>query len=527
MNGKLAMVVFALCGVIVPSASSQPHDFSVCLLREDTLAILPARYDRRTGDTIVQGQTLERWERLESYAARSQWYQSNEELSMFGRKYRKVGFPGVVQADQLYSLTSYRAIPVFGTPLEENSIPNQLFVPIRAGCQFQLYAPVEPPLSAPALAARLDVAFVSASMEFDVPSELLSAIGFVETQWQPVWGDSTDETPLPAFGYMGLAGIQLERGAGLANVSVDLAKTNMRENIRAAAALLDHYADSLQIQRSELDAWRPVVAVFSMIEDKDLQDRYVDESVYGTLRNGAFLFGAGEDSVMFLPPVIPSEIVEEVDTLSPNFLPEGTDEALVFTDPDHPGSRWLASEFYGARPAPPPGAVAIVVIHTCGGDYVGCIEELRRSSRRVSAHYLVKEDGREVTQLVLERNRANHTRASYRCSYNGNYMCSHNGMSTNDFSIGIEHAGHASQARFSPQQIETSAILACAIARRNGFSSIEHVRFVGHGQLQEDREDPGRAWPWDRYVARVAQLCGAPHPQPGPARILARDRTRP
>lgn len=322
---------------------------------------------------------------------------------------------------------------------------------------------------------------------------------------------------------MGLSGLQLRRGAGLANVPISAAKTSMRDNIRAAAALLDYYADSLDIAREDLAAWRPVVATFSMIEDKVLQGRYVDESVYGALRNGAYLFGAFEDSVMFLPPAPQDE--EATPASEPSV--DTTGISVMITDPEHPGSRWVSAEFYGNRPAPPPGTVAIVVIHTCGDDYIGCLGELRGSPRHVSAHYLISENGSQITQLVLERNRAHHTRAAYRCSYNGNFLCSHNGLGTNDFAIGIEHAGHASQSRFSSQQIETSARLACGIAKRHGFSSIEHVRFVGHGQLQEDREDPGFAWPWERYITRIAELCGSPRPQPVPTRLLARDRRRP
>ena len=77
----------------------------------------------------------------------------------------------------------------------------------------------------------------------------------------------------------------------------------------------------------------------------------------------------------------------------------------------------------------------------CEGTYAGCWGWLRTAPPGVSAHYVVNESGSEITQLVRESNRAWHVAATYECANAGNAQCNKNGVSTNNFSVGIEHAG--------------------------------------------------------------------------------------
>ena len=88
----------------------------------------------------------------------------------------------------------------------------------------------------------------------------------------------------------------------------------------------------------------------------------------------------------------------------------------------------------------------MVIIHTCEGAYSGCWGWLANSASGVSAHYVVKEDGREISQLVREANRAWHIAATYECSLNGSMECGARATRSNNFTVGIEHAGFASQA---------------------------------------------------------------------------------
>src|SRR4029079_2996725 len=104
--------------------------------------------------------------------------------------------------------------------------------------------------------------------------------------------------------------------------------------------------------------------------------------------------------------------------------------------------------------------------------------------------------------------RAWHVAASYHCAYAGNAQCNKEGVSTNNFSVGIEHAGYASQSSWSNGIIESSAKLTCDITKRHGIVR-DRNHIVSHGQLQPyNRTDPGPHWPWAHYIDRVRGICG-------------------
>jgi hypothetical protein len=174
----------------------------------------------------------------------------------------------------------------------------------------------------------------------------------------------------------------------------------------------------------------------------------------------------------------------------------------------------------------------MVIIHTCEGGYSGCWGWLANSKAPASAHYVVKEDGKEITQLVTEANRAWHVSASYDCKLNGSTDCGRQGQSVNNFSIGVEHAGYGSQSSWPAGQIEASAALVCDMTKAHAIAR-DRFHIVGHGQLQPyNRTDPGPNWPWASYIARINTLCGgaaapapaqAPAPSPAPAGGLVID----
>jgi N-acetyl-anhydromuramyl-L-alanine amidase AmpD len=169
---------------------------------------------------------------------------------------------------------------------------------------------------------------------------------------------------------------------------------------------------------------------------------------------------------------------------------------------------WRASSNFDARNADSTGVTHLVIIHTCEGNYAGCWGWLVNPVSRVSAHYVVNEEGNEISQLVREPDRAWHIAALYDCVLNRRHDCWLNGVQSNHFTVGIEHAGFASQEGFPESQIDASAALVCDITRDHGIPrDWQHV--VGHGQLQPvDRTDPGPNWPWIAYLHRVQRHCG-------------------
>jgi hypothetical protein len=255
------------------------------------------------------------------------------------------------------------------------------------------------------------------------------------------------------------------------------------------------------IDTTDIAAWAPIVGRYSGIQgDDEAIAEYVHYEVYEALNSGFDLEGY-------------------------SYKPDGVE--ATFPRPARDGQRigdsdsvWSPSPNHSSRGSSRP---EIVVIHTCEGSYSGCWSWLRNSSAGVSAHYVVNSDGSEVRHLVDENRKAWHISADYACSRNGSTLCNRNGSSTNNFSVGIEHAGYGSQSSWNSGLIQRSAELTCGITERHDIPR-DSYHIVGHGRLQPwNRSDPGAAWPWTTYLNLVNEACGAgtsggtePEPEPEP-----------
>src|SRR6266581_8694341 len=344
-----------------------------------------------------------------------------------------------------------------------------------------LAAAVTPPPSRP---SPFDSAFRAAGAEFHVPPELLAGLGWVETRWQLVEGEEEFPGRPPAFGVMALRGAALERGAALAGVLLEAARHDPLANVRAAAALLDLYAREAGIDRTRIDAWSPVVTRYGGIELPEGRAAYTRAVDRALVRTGA---GPG-----LVPPAAPGACPPPAATGAPDYAP----------------AVWRPSPNFDQRAADSTGAIHMVIVHTCESNYASCWSWLVNPVAQASAHYVVSEEGSEISQLVLERNRAWHIAALYDCTLNRRHDCWLNGVQSNHFTVGVEHAGFVSQDSFPASQIEASAALVCDVTRDRGIPrDWQHI--VAHGQLQPgDRTDPGPHWPWIAYVHRVQARCG-------------------
>jgi N-acetyl-anhydromuramyl-L-alanine amidase AmpD len=338
-------------------------------------------------------------------------------------------------------------------------------------------------------APGLDDDFARASHTSGVPADLLKAIAYVETRWQMVEGHEEHDGRPAGAGLFALWGDNLTAGAAAAGLDVATARHDAGANLAAAAARLTELARAEGVAGDELLAWRPVVAAFSQNLDAEGRAAYVDD-VLQVLHAGVRV--TGEDGVVVASIDAHAEIPV---TLRP--------QAGALTD--YAPAILRASPNWNSRGG---SAVSLVVIHSCEGNYSGCWSWLRNTAAGASAHYVVKEDGGEISQLVREADRAWHVAAAYQCSLAGGAQCNKNGISTNTFSVGIEHAGFASQASWSTGIIEASARLTCDITRDHGVPR-DRNHIVSHGQLQpSNRTDPGPNWPWSHYISRIRAHCG-------------------
>jgi N-acetylmuramoyl-L-alanine amidase len=163
-------------------------------------------------------------------------------------------------------------------------------------------------------------------------------------------------------------------------------------------------------------------------------------------------------------------------------------------------------------PAPSPnfdtrkGPPDMIVLHYTGmqtGE--AALARLRDPAAKVSAHYVVEEDGRVFT-LVAEERRAWHAGVSF---WKGE-------RDINGVSVGIEivNPGHEFGYRAFPDA-QIAAVIELIGDIRSRWT-IDDGRILGHSDVAPDRkEDPGELFPWDRLAKAGHGLWAEPVAAPG------------
>ena len=157
---------------------------------------------------------------------------------------------------------------------------------------------------------------------------------------------------------------------------------------------------------------------------------------------------------------------------------------------------------FDQRTAPP----NMIVLHYTGmASGEAALARLRDAEAKVSAHYLIEEDGR-VFSLVAEERRAWHAGVSF---WKGE-------KDINAVSIGIElvNPGHEWGYRdFPDKQIGALLVLLHDIRER---WDVPNGRILGHSDVAPDRkEDPGERFPWKLLAEAGHGLWLEPAPAPG------------
>jgi N-acetylmuramoyl-L-alanine amidase len=147
--------------------------------------------------------------------------------------------------------------------------------------------------------------------------------------------------------------------------------------------------------------------------------------------------------------------------------------------------------------------VSMVVLHYTGMQSAeAALERLCDPKAKVSAHYLIDEDG-TVTALVPEEKRAWHAGRSY---WRGI-------TDVNSASVGIElvNPGHEWGYRpFTDAQMDALLPLLADIVERHGIAP---ANVVGHSDVAPARkEDPGELFDWER-LGRLHLALPTPRPK--------------
>lgn len=157
---------------------------------------------------------------------------------------------------------------------------------------------------------------------------------------------------------------------------------------------------------------------------------------------------------------------------------------------------------FDVRTAPP----SVLVLHYTGmptGEEA--LARLRDPGARVSAHYLVEEDGR-VFRLVPEERRAWHAGVSF---WRGR-------RNVNGDSIGIEIVNPGHEWGYRPFPDAQIAAVTALVADIRSRWTIEDGDIVGHSDVAPARkDDPGELFPWKGLAQAGHGLWVEPPPAPG------------
>lgn len=150
--------------------------------------------------------------------------------------------------------------------------------------------------------------------------------------------------------------------------------------------------------------------------------------------------------------------------------------------------------------------ISAVTIHDVEGSYAGCISWFQNCAASVSAHYVLRSSDGQITQMVLEANRAWHV------------------GSENPYTIGLEHEGYASTGSwYTTAMYNSSAALVRDICASGyginplrtyygpgcsgGYTSCEEggcIDIKGHQMFpMQTHSDPGPYWNWIYYYEQI------------------------
>ena len=293
--------------------------------------------------------------------------------------------------------------------------------------------------------------FEAAAEKYDVPVELLLAMGYVNTMWEMPAPSPFDPEDLHGSGTYGILQLRrtpsedtLGRAASLTGLPVEELKTDRASNILGGAAVLAKMAG--ENKPSDLNGWYEIV-----VEYEDSAG-YANE-VYEVLEDGTTKeTSSGERVALSSHP--------EAETRS---IPTSRDRG------EAPGSTWYGNSGRNRTNMDRgPAKIDKIVIHVGQDDYWGILNWFKHPDNdRASAHYTVSKQG-AIGQSVKEEDMAWHA----------------GHLKTNRVSIGIEHAGYVKNGDdwFTEDMYRASARLTAYLSKRYKIP-LDRKHVIAHHQV--------------------------------------------
>lgn len=328
----------------------------------------------------------------------------------------------------------------------------------------------------------LEAEFEKAANEYDVPKELLKAIGYVNTRWEMPPPDASayepggpEEGSPESRGNYGIMALYdnpsqdtLGKAAELTGLSKEELKKDRSANIRGGAALL---AEAQGEKPEEINGWYDAVA-------ETWDGPLYANQVYETLKSGASAEVAGEKVELPAQP-----------QAEPRDLFSGQASA------DYGRATWYGTNGNNYSSANR-GRQQInkVIVHVTQGSFSGAINWFRDPRANVSAHYTIRSKDGFIGQSVRDKDIAWHA---------GNW-------DYNRTSIGIEHEGYVDNSSwFTDKMYRSSARLTASLVKKYRIP-VDRKHIIGHNQVPgATHTDPGRYWNWSKYLRYVRNYAGS------------------
>ncbi len=360
----------------------------------------------------------------------------------------------------------------------------------------------------------------------EIPKGILEAVSFCNTHFNHIQHSSIQPqscSGIPnAYGVMGLTlegqnyfANNLVEVSKLSGYSIDEIITDPEKNILAYSDAYTAIKKSLNITSNSIADQIPVLTKLSELPQGTTGQNFAfNTQLYGYLQflntsnyqqlydfpnyaiDFAAIFGTTNYSVLSSPGVTITD--ESVYNKSGQ---QFQTKSMLSTD--YGPAAWVASPNYSSRSGT---AVSAVVIHDVEGSYSGCISWFQNTSSQVSAHYVLRSSDGQVTQMVLESNKAWHV------------------GSENPYTIGFEHEGYVAQTGWytNAMYASSAAIVRDICTSGYGISPLRTyygpgcsgstaqcgigacTKIKGHQMYpNQTHDDPGPNWNWAYYYLLI------------------------
>lgn len=356
----------------------------------------------------------------------------------------------------------------------------------------------------------------------NLPKGILEAVSFTQTHFSNLNKNTPEScTGLPkAFGPMGL--VQngqryfknvVSNASKWSGISEQEILNDPQKNILAYAGAYNFLMDSLSTYA--LQDQSKILEILSEIPlDNNTANVYALNSyVYSvftfmknTSNQNAYNF---PDHTLNLEQVFGASNLEVLSSPVVNFTSTGIENqnGTPFTvsserSADYGPALWAAAATcnYSSRSGTP---ISAVTIHTVQGTYAGCISWFQNCSASVSAHYVVRSSDGQITQMVLEADKAWHV------------------GSENPYTIGIEHEGYISDPSWYTPAMYTKSADLCRDITQSGYGINPLrtyfgpattglntlggcVKIKGHQHYpNQTHTDPGINWDWEGFYKLI------------------------